>query len=116
MKMRSLVHGLLICGLASTLMSPLVQAAESLPGAIIGIVTNSAKLPVAQATVTAKTADGRGIRPTMSGSDGVYAFYDLPPGKWSITTHLDGSPDVTLPSIEVVTGQTSRHDIVISGA
>src|SRR5262249_24269145 len=32
------------------------------PGAFVGVVTNSAKAPVAHATVTARTLDGRVIR------------------------------------------------------
>src|ERR1700733_5507371 len=55
----------------------------SAPGAIVGVVTNDAKKPVAQATITAMTADGHAIRATMSGSDGVYSFADLPPGSWT---------------------------------
>jgi hypothetical protein len=40
---------------------------------LVGVIANSAKLPVAHATVTARRIDGSGIRATISGSDGVYS-------------------------------------------
>jgi hypothetical protein len=93
--------------------SPVVHGEES-AGAIVGIVTNSAKLPVAHATVTAKRVDGGGIRATVSGSDGVYSFADLPPGVWTITLHADELPEVTEPAISVAPSATTRHDIVMN--
>jgi hypothetical protein len=62
-------------------------------GTIVGIVTNSAQLPVAGATVTAISASAR-IRATISGSDGVYSFSDVLPGLWSIDVRVDGFPEV----------------------
>jgi hypothetical protein len=116
MKMRSWLRGILISCLASTLVSAFAQAADSAPGTIVGIVTNAKKLPVAQATVTAVRVDGSGTRATLSGSDGVYTFADLPPGKWAITSHVDGLADVTAPGLDVVASKATRYDIVMSGA
>src|SRR5579862_3455346 len=93
---------------------PGVRAADGSPGTIVGVVTNSAKLPVAQATVTAVRTDGSGIRATISGSDGVYAFADLPPGTWSITAHVDGFTDVVVPALEVVPRKATRSDVVMN--
>jgi len=82
----------------------------SAPGAIVGVVTNDAKKPVAQATVTAMTADGHAIRATMSGSDGVYSFADLPAGSWTVTAgSVSGA-------VTVASGKAARRDIVIPGA
>jgi hypothetical protein len=99
-KVRDYLQRLLISVAVTVLLQPMVRAEESsapanVPaGAIVGIVTNSAKLPVAHATVTAKRIDGGGIRATISGSDGVYSFADLPAGLWSITSQVDGLPEV----------------------
>ena len=60
-------------------MLPVARAAQ--PGAIVGVVTNAAKLPVARVTVTALRADGEAIRATVSGSAPI--FY-----QWS----KDGNP------------------------
>jgi len=103
--------------LAMAVVLPMVQAAESptAAGTIVGIVTNSAKQPVAHATVTAVRTGG-GIRATISGSDGVYSFADLPPGTWSITSQVDGFPELAGPSLEVVANKATRFDIVMNAA
>jgi hypothetical protein len=91
--------------------APVVRASA---GAIVGIVKNSAKLPVAGATVTAARADGAAIRATVSGSDGVYSFADLPPGAWVITLQAEGSPEVAGPSLQVIAGKATRYDAVVN--
>ena len=92
--------------------SPAAATAES-RGTIVGIVTNAAKAPVGGATVTA-VRQGGGIRATISGSDGVYSFADVPPGSWSLTVTADGAPDVVVPDISVVASKATRHDIAMA--
>jgi len=84
-------------------------------GTIVGIVTNAAKVPIGGATVTAASAGG-GIRSTVSGSDGIYSFADVPPGSWSLTITVDDSPDLVVPGVNVVAGKAARHDIVMNAA
>ena len=81
--------------------APTATAAKASAGAIVGRLTNAAKFPIAGATITAVRADGGAIRATISGSDGVYSFADLPPGVWSLTVQAEGAPDVTAPSLQV---------------
>ena len=115
MNVRRDLRGLLLTVLATVLALPAVQAAESSgPGTIVGIVTNAAKLPVAHATITANRLDGSGIRSTISGSDGVYSFADLPAGKWAVTTQVDGYPEVVTPPLAVSAGKATRQDIVMN--
>jgi hypothetical protein len=121
MNSQKCLKGLLLAVLTTGLALPAAQAEESSPtvvkasaGAIVGIVTNSAKLPVAGATVTATRVDGGGIRATVSSSDGVYSFADLAPGAWSITVQVDGYPDATVPSLQVVASKATRHDLVMN--
>ena len=89
--------------------SPMAAAA---PGTIVGVVTNAAKVPIGGATVTA-TRMGGGIRSTVSSSDGIYSFADVPPGSWSLTISVDGSPDVVVPPVSVVASKATRHDVVM---
>ena len=91
-------------------------AAKASAGVIVGRLTNAAKLPIAGATITAVRADGSAIRATISGSDGVYSFADLPPGVWSLTVQAEGAPDVTAPSLQVTASQATRRDITVAGA
>jgi hypothetical protein len=102
----------LFCGVVAThAAEPIVQSA---PGTIVGIITNSTKMPVARATVTARKADGGAIRATLSGTDGVYAFADLPAGIWSIVAEVDGFPSVEVGSLQVLAGKSTRRDLVIN--
>jgi hypothetical protein len=122
MKIQSHVRKALLCALTAGFVPPVVWAAEtSAPvvmssGTIVGVVTNTAKLPVAHATVTASKVGGGGIRATVSGSDGVYSFADLPPGVWALTSQVDGLPEVSTPPITVVPSRATRYDIVVAGA
>ncbi len=115
MKIQHFVQKLMICAAAAAMTLSVAQAAEQAPatGTIVGIVTNSAKVPVAHATVTAVRAEG-GIRATVSSSDGVYSFADLPPGTWALTAQVPGYPDVTLPTLQVTADKATRSDIVMN--
>jgi hypothetical protein len=95
---------------------PAAPTIRSSNGAIAGIIRNAAGLPVGNATVTAVRADGGSIRATISGSDGVYSFADLPPGEWSLTSQIDGSPESSAPAVIVVVGKATRADMVMNSA
>jgi len=112
--MRIFAVGLLFCLLSVGLALAPVQAAEPSFGAIVGLVTNKDNVPVAHATVTAMRADGGAIRATLTGTDGVYSFGDLPAGAWTVTSELAGYPAVTAPSLVVVPGKATRHDLVMN--
>ncbi len=113
------LHAILTACLATGLVLPMICSAQSAPaaqastGAIVGIVANAAKSPVAHATVTALKAGG-GIRATISGGDGVYSFSDLAPGAWILTASVDGSPDISLPAVQVAANKATRLDIVMN--
>jgi hypothetical protein len=91
-------------------------AARSASGTIVGVIRNSANQPIAYATVTAARTDGTAIRSTLSGSDGVYSFADLPPGEWAVSAQVDGLPDVALAPVSVAPLKATRSDIVMNGA
>jgi hypothetical protein len=116
MSIRLWMPALVSCVLAGGLMVPAVRAGEPQVGAIVGVVSNSARTPVAHATVTAVRADGGAIRATVSGSDGVYSLGDLPPGAWSITVQSDGYPELAAPPLQVVAGKATRYDLTMSGS
>src|ERR1700683_4119181 len=119
MKIKSGFKQFLLVAAAIGLMSPIVHAADpaapqpQLPGAIVGVVRNSDKVPVPGATITAVRAGGGAIRATLSGSDGVYSFADLPPGTWSLSLQVEGYPEVSVPSLQVVPSRATRHDVLM---
>ena len=83
-------------------------------GTIVGVVTNAANGSVARATVTARRVDGSGIRSTISSSEGVYSFNDLPAGLWTVTARIDGAPDAVIASLTVVASEATRADIAMT--
>jgi Putative beta-barrel porin-2, OmpL-like. bbp2/Carboxypeptidase regulatory-like domain len=111
---RKFIRWLLPCIVTLGVLMPAARAADESLGAITGIVTDSAKVPVAHATVTAVRIGG-GIRATISGSDGVYSFADVPLGSWSITTQAEGFAEATAPALYVVANRATRFDIVMIG-
>jgi hypothetical protein len=123
MKISRYLKGFAISILASGFLLPVARAdvlptpdAKESPGTIVGIITNSAKVPVAHATVTARRVDGGAIRSTISGSDGIYSFADLSPGAWSLTSEVEGFPETALPAVTVAASKATRSDIVMNGA
>jgi hypothetical protein len=115
------LRSLVLSAVASAFLLPAVQAEGSeaptvkvSSGAIVGIVRNAAKNPVAGATVTAARTDGGGIRATVSSSDGVYSFADLTPGEWAVTVQVDGYPDAVAPAVTVVASKATRNDLVMN--
>jgi len=123
MTIQQCLRGALLSAMAAGAVLPAAQAAEPTTstakeayGAIVGVVTNAAGLPVARATVTAVRREGGGIRATVSGSDGTYSFADLPPGSWAITSEVGGYPEVAAPPLEVRSNKATRYDIVMAGA
>src|ERR1700728_2494082 len=124
MKNRNWLHAVVVTSLTTGPMIPMVRAAEPAApvrvspqtsyGAIVGVLTDSAKLPIARATVTAVRVDGTAIRATVSGTDGVYSFADLSPGAWSISAKVDGYPEAVAPELTVVASKATRYDIAMN--
>jgi hypothetical protein len=123
MKIRRGAHRALITVLSAGVIPCVVGAAESsstviakvASGTIVGVVTDSAKRPVARATITASRLDGSAIRATISASDGVYSFADLAPGEWSLTVQVDGYADSVERSVLVAASKSTRHDVAMPG-
>jgi len=80
-------------------------------GTIAGIVRNAEGKPVASAMVTATRIDQAGIKSTISGSDGVYSFGDLPSGLYRVTTDTLGATVAVTPAVQVLNGRAVRFDL-----
>ena len=123
MNMNKHPNRLLIAAMATALAMPIAHAdvagtpaAQVAAGTLVGVIRDSARLPVAYATVTAARTDGTAIRSTLSSSDGVYSFADLAPGEWTLSAQADGLPEVSLPSVTVAPMKATRSDIAMNGA
>src|SRR5579863_589865 len=100
---------------ATTTAAPIATAKATF-GAVVGIVRNSAKMPIGGATVTAIRTDDSGVRAAVSDSSGVFSFSDLPTGTWSLTVRANGYPETTTPASTVAANQATRVDIEITGS
>ncbi|HYL70481.1 MAG TPA: carboxypeptidase-like regulatory domain-containing protein, partial [Candidatus Dormibacteraeota bacterium] len=80
----------------------------------MGIVSTPANVPLPRVTVTALSADGTSIRATVSGSDGVFSFADLPPGSWSLTLESEGFAPLRVAPLSVSAGRATRFDAVLT--
>jgi len=83
-------------------------------GAIVGVLTDSAKSPVAHATVTATRDNGASIRATVSAADGTYSFADLSPGTWSLAVRTSGTKDSSAGTLTIVPGAATRFDVTVA--
>ncbi|HET9329523.1 MAG TPA: TonB-dependent receptor [Steroidobacteraceae bacterium] len=104
----------LLCALAAALTLRAADAAQF--GALVGLVRDASGAAVAEATVTAVRADGSATRATLTGSDGVYAFADLPPGAWSVSVELADHRSVGRAALAVLAGQATRADLAVGAA
>src|ERR1017187_8231196 len=86
------VTALLFAGLLGT---NITADAKPRFGALTGIVRDAAKVPLADATVTAAQTDGSAVRGTISVSGGIYSFSDLAPGTYAVIAQAPGYFDVT---------------------
>ncbi|HEY2685675.1 MAG TPA: TonB-dependent receptor [Steroidobacteraceae bacterium] len=84
-------------------------------GAIVGLLEGADHAPLAHVTVTAVKADGSAVRATLSGSDGLYTFADLPAGEWMLSV---ASPqgEVGLPKVSVAPAKATRLDFAQNAA
>jgi hypothetical protein len=82
-------------------------------GTIVGVVANAARRPIGGATVTA-VREGGGVRATISGSDGVYSFADVPLGNWSLTATVDGASESVETAVNVAASRATRRDILMN--
>jgi hypothetical protein len=101
----------------------MIQLANTAPtvvrtvfGTIAGVVRDANKRPVADAAVTATRLDGNGIRTTISNSEGVYSFADVPAGAYSVMAQADGYADVSLGELQVTAGRPTRSNIMMASA
>jgi hypothetical protein len=99
-----------ITTIAAALAAPPVSA-QSLYGAVVGTVADPSGAPVPGATVTALNTDTGLELDTRSGTDGTFAFRNLPPGVYDVRSSLQGFKDMRKTGIRVVAGNPLRIEL-----
>ena len=100
------------CALAICLLvqfAPSLIAQTAATGALRGTVTDASGSAVANATVTATSADNGQTRSATTGPDGAYKF-DLPPGNYRVKFEAPGFKTLEIPSATVSGTETAVLD------
>ncbi len=88
-------------------------AAQTSYGSIAGTVTDASGAAIADAQVTLSNLATNEKKVDKSGTDGLYAFVNLLPGRYSIAAEKTGFKRVTRPEVIVEVGQAVRIDITL---
>ena len=88
-------------------------AAQTTYGSIAGTVSDSSGAAIADAQVTLTNLATTEKRVAQSGSDGLYAFVNLLPSRYSIVAEKTGFKRVTRPELIVEVGQSVRIDVTL---
>src|SRR5689334_10025372 len=99
MRVRSLVFLLALV----VFMTPLT--AQERFGGLSGTITDTQKLAVPGATVTATNNQTGASRTAVTSADGTYRIAELPPGRYTVTVELQGFQKVTVNDALVILGK-----------
>ncbi len=100
--------------LAFLLCVPSFSAAQSVNGAITGVVKDTSGAVVADVALTLRNlATDQVIATTVSGSDGEYAFRNLAPAKYAVEAVKTGFQQVTHPDVDVTLSSVQRVEIAL---
>src|ERR1700756_3010616 len=91
--------------------SPL--SAQSTYGSIAGAVTDSSGAAIADAQVTLTNLGTSEKRTQTTGSDGLYSFVNLIPGRYKIDVEKSGFKRFTRPEVVVEVNQSVRIDATL---
>ncbi len=95
-----------------TLFSPPLLA-QSTYGSIAGAVTDSSGAAIADAQVTLTNLGTSEKRTQTTGSDGLYSFVNLFPGRYKVEAEKTGFKHFTRPEVVVEVNQSARIDVTL---
>ncbi len=102
----------LVFVLVVSLLTPLGASAQTVNGAIIGVVKDTSGAIVPDVAVTLRNvARDEMVGTTVTDAEGNYAFRNLPPATYEVQATKDGFSPVSLPDVVVTLGQQLRVDV-----
>jgi hypothetical protein len=104
--------GLCLCIASIEVFSPPLMA-QSTYGTVTGSVLDSSGAPIADAQVTLTNLGTSEKRTQSTGSDGLYSFVNLIPGRFKIDVEKTGFKRTTRPEVVVEVQQTARIDLTM---
>ena len=101
--------------LALLLLSPVAATAQTVNGAIVGVVEDASGAVVPDVALTLRNiARDEIVATTISGPEGSFAFRNLSPAKYEVQATKDGFNPVSLPDVEVTLGSQVRVLVAIT--
>lgn len=105
--------GVLILGLWA---KPAFPQATTTQAQLNGVVRDQSGGAVANASIRLRAVDTNLVNTTTSGSDGLYTFAIVPPGKYELTAEATGFGKYTQTGIVLSVGQVATIDITLKVA
>jgi hypothetical protein len=91
-------------------------SAQEQTGALQGVVKDSSGGVLPGATVEAKNLSTGALLSTVTGSNGIFRFPSLPPGRYDVTATLQGFATAKTPGVVVALGQLLTVDLALGVA
>ncbi|HWN24208.1 MAG TPA: carboxypeptidase-like regulatory domain-containing protein, partial [Candidatus Sulfotelmatobacter sp.] len=88
-------------------------SAQNTYGSIAGTVADSSGAAISDAQVTLANVDTGEKRVQQSGTDGLYSFVNLLPGRYRIDVEKTGFKRIARPEVIVEVGQVVRIDLAL---
>jgi hypothetical protein len=92
---------------------PVMLAAQSDVGGLVGTVTDHSGAVVPNATVTLKDNGTNYTLTTTSGAAGQYTFSSLRPGNYTLTVKAPNFSTTSIPSLKIYVGKTGTQNIAL---
>ena len=103
---------LLVSALGVAFFTPAGASAQTVNGAIIGVVKDTSGAVVPDVAVTLRNvAKDEMVGTTVTDADGNYAFRNLAPATYEVQATKDGFSPMSVPDAEVTLGQQLRVDL-----
>jgi hypothetical protein len=99
--------------LAFALMTAGAASATVSLGTLVGTVTDAQGKPLAGATVTMQTSDGRRPTATHTGPDGRFEFLRFRPGQYDLRAYSNGAFSDWSKRVIIRTGKTTEVTLLI---
>jgi outer membrane receptor protein involved in Fe transport len=112
-KVRSIVNGILLAVVVSTVLSPVTALAQGPTGRIEGTVRDEQGGALPGVTMTLRNQDSGVTRTVVTEPDGRYAFPALSPGKYTLKAELAGFATGETTDIEITIGFERRLDVAM---
>jgi hypothetical protein len=103
------------CALSLLLLPPSPAGAQTVNGAIVGVVQDASGAVVPDVALTLRNiARDEIVNTTVSGPEGSFSFRNLSPAKYEVQATKDGFNPISLPDVEVTLGSQVKVVVTIA--